>query len=238
MNYMINKKFLSLPPYISTSWDQIKAIRYQDSILIIDLVQNTSLSIPDLSHALVESIFVAHADFLQNEGKVAAQVSEGPQIQLASLLHSEEGNPAFEHFNTSMQHNPEMAHLPDFPEEVRNKIAAVAKVLIPHESPTLPQPEPHCNCPHCQIARAIHLGLETGTKLESVLSEEVVEIEELVDDEDLRFEQWQIESKGNHLYLVSNKLDLDEQYSVFLGDPVGCNCGKIGCEHILAVLNS
>ncbi|NGX33463.1 MAG: hypothetical protein K1060chlam4_01531, partial [Candidatus Anoxychlamydiales bacterium] len=40
------------------------------------------------------------------------------------------------------------------------------------------------------------------------------------------------------LYRVTNPLDENEHYSVFLKDPIGCTCGKKNCEHVKAVLNS
>ena len=43
---------------------------------------------------------------------------------------------------------------------------------------------------------------------------------------------------NDKLFTVINKLDQQEKYNVFLGEPVGCTCGKQGCEHMLAVLKS
>ncbi len=90
-------------------------------------------------------------------------------------------------------------------------------------SEAFPKPEPHCNCPHCQIARAMH-GIEKQ------------ELEEPVSDEDLKFRDWEIKQTGEKLYSVTNPIDPSEQYTVFLGEPVGCTCGHSHCEHIKSVL--
>ena len=48
----------------------------------------------------------------------------------------------------------------------------------------------------------------------------------------------EITQTGDKLFTVVNKLDPQENYHVYLGHPVGCTCGKQGCEHILVVLKS
>jgi len=62
--------------------------------------------------------------------------------------------------------------------------------------------------------------------------------EEEVSDEDLTFQDWEVKQEGDKLYLVTNPLDRDERYRVFLGKPLGCTCGKTNCEHIRMVLSS
>jgi hypothetical protein len=63
------------------------------------------------------------------------------------------------------------------------------------------------------------------------------EIEE-VSDEDLKFRDWEIKQTAEQLYTVTNPLDANEHYNVFLGSPLGCTCGDKNCEHIRAVLTS
>jgi hypothetical protein len=62
--------------------------------------------------------------------------------------------------------------------------------------------------------------------------------EEEVSPHELKFREWDIQQAGDKLYNVSNPFDKGEQYQVYLGNPVGCTCGKSKCEHIVAVLNS
>ncbi|HEY5259597.1 MAG TPA: hypothetical protein VIJ46_03040, partial [Rhabdochlamydiaceae bacterium] len=91
----------------------------------------------------------------------------------------------------------------------------------------LPNPEPNCNCMHCQVAKAFHQ--EVGP---------TIDIDEEVSSDDLKFRTWDINQTTDKLYLVTNPLDAKEQYNVFLGDPMGCTCGDNHCEHIRAVLSS
>ena len=63
-------------------------------------------------------------------------------------------------------------------------------------------------------------------------------MEEIVSDEELRFKTWEISQTNDKLYLVSNPIDANEHYSVYLGEPVGCTCGEKHCDHIRAVLSS
>jgi len=93
----------------------------------------------------------------------------------------------------------------------------------------IPKGEPHCNCPYCQIANAMQ-----GT----VSEVEEKEVEEEVTEDDLKFREWDIKQEGDKLYIVTNPLDADEHYQVFLGTPVGCTCGQKNCEHIRTVLSS
>jgi hypothetical protein len=132
----------------------------------------------------------------------------------------------------TMQHNPSNANAPDLPQEMLKKIAEMTK-MIGLEEMEANKPEPHCNCPHCQVARVIHKLPET------ILPKEPEEpIEDPIKEEDLHFENWMIHQLEEKLYTVTSKLDPNETYQVFLGSPVGCTCGKCGCEHILSVLKS
>ena len=124
---------------------------------------------------------------------------------------------------------------PDLPAEILEKIASIAKIIAPEDQNSLPKSEPHCNCFYCQVSRAIQAGLihhEAGAKPQEEPNEEPIS------DEDLSFQQWDILQASDNLYTVINRLDTQEKYNVFLGQPVGCTCGKLACEHILAVLKS
>lgn len=132
---------------------------------------------------------------------------------------------------TAIQHNPSQMNAPDIPQEVLDKIAGIAKVIAPTDPDAIPKAEPHCNCMHCQIARAIHNEMKAieVQQPEAVLDEEIK-------PEELNFCQWEIKATDENLYTVTNRLDTQEKYSVYLGHPVGCTCGKDNCEHIIAVL--
>ena len=105
---------------------------------------------------------------------------------------------------------------------------AIAKIISPSEELLLPKSEPGCNCFFCQIARALNPELSSSHTTD----------EPAIADEELQFQQWDIKQTGEKLYSVINRLDEHEKYNVYLGHPIGCTCGKQGCEHILAVLKS
>lgn len=243
----VTSKFISIPPYISTSWSQVYALYMQENRLVIRLTDGTTIQVPDLQQGEIEAVFTAHAAFTEglSEENKSLRESFPSNFQRAapnpSTLNSflgQNNEVASMHFNldnmesfsSALLHNPAQANMPDLPAEIVAKIAAIAKIIAPGEIQNMPKPEAHCNCPHCQIARAIH-GTENQEKKE-------LKEEEIVDDLDLSFRQWEIVQTGDKLYSVTNCLDLLEKYSVYLGEPVGCTCGVSGCEHILAVLKS
>lgn len=244
----INSKIFNLPPYISTSWNKVAALHMNGSVLVVTLAHGEIINIPGLQPELIETIFNAHATFLEQESirdPIQPQTPTGPAKTLhpfaQALMNAEQGMDlpfrfgfsTFDGFGSALQHNPAQANAPDLPKEILQKITDIAKIVAPEDPAAIPKPEPHCNCMHCQIAKAITSGLHLTTEQPQQLHEEPH-----VTDEDLTFQQWDIRQTGDKMYSVANKLDLNEKYSVYLGEPVGCTCGKPGCEHILAVLKS
>ena len=235
----INKKILSIPPYISTSWDHVLALKMKNSDLVVCLTDGHTIDIPGLKPEIVEAIFFCHASYLESQEKRQQQQSRSNHPFNFLETENEAASPfrfgfgTFDALGSSLQHNPSQANGPDLPQEVLSKITAIAKIVAPDSAVDIPKPEPKCNCIHCQIARAIQIGIN-GPEAQS----EEGEMEEEIKPEDLHFQQWEIEQSGDKLYTVINRLDAKERYSVFLGHPVGCTCGKQGCEHILAVLKS
>jgi hypothetical protein len=248
-----NDKYLSIPPYISTNWKNVKALQMSGKSLLITLSDDSNVSVPDLDLEEIEQIFQAHADYLETveyleKGRTNAPSDVFKQFPSFGALPGQQMEFPFkvglgstvEGLGATLQHNPEHANAPDMPPEILSKVASIAKIVAPeHGDMEIPKPEPHCNCPHCQIARAINEGL--GNPVKPFAGREKTgsdEIEEEVSDADLSFQQWNIDQAGDKLYVVSNKLDSDEKYHVYLGEPVGCTSGKEGCEHIVAVLHS
>jgi len=241
----INDKILSLPPYISTSWDQVSTLRMKGNHLSITLKGGDSIDIPTLTSETIEKIFKAHADYLEletqeNYSKTKENLSFNKQL-LAQTLFTQDtrdlpfrfGISGMEGMNAVLQHNPEQSDAPDIPEPILRKISAIAKIVGPEETSTLPEAEPNCNCVYCQLTRAISgKGIETTQK---PIEEEQ---EEIISHEELTFQQWDIAPSGEKLFTVTNRLDAHEKYNVYLGSPVGCTCGNQSCEHIVAVLKS
>lgn len=219
----INQQILSIPPYISTSWDEVQSIFLDKDGLIILLKNNLKIRIPIKDDTLLNQVFEGHRKYLETKTlppKPKDSISFGFPLNL----------PKFEDIDSlgaAMRHNPAQADSADLPKEVLNKIASVAKALGLQEQDNLPEAQPHCNCMHCQLARA--MSGETN---------QIGENEEVVTDEDLQFRDWDIVQETDDLYIVTNPLDNKEQYNVFLGNPIGCTCGKNNCEHIRSVLNS
>lgn len=249
MKIKISEKIICIPPYISTTWDQIAFLQSQPNVetgkctLLLHLANSTVIKIPELDHSLVEIAFSAHIQYLEKAHPLkmeeAAQKNAIPglfspnmnispdqiaafQIKLAS------GNP-MEGLENAFQHNPNQANTPQLPKELIEKIAAIAKILTNGDTGSFPKPEPHCNCVHCQVARSIHNISQ---------DEEEKTGEDEVTEEDLKFRSWEILQTSDKLYTVTNPIDPKEQYNVYLGSPVGCTCGHSHCEHIKAVLSS
>lgn len=238
----INQKILSVPPYISTSWKNVLSLhldrRENRPILVIGLVNGSTIEIPNLEVAEMEAIFNAHQKYLELEvqsppiqnGASSPTVLPAVNLDNSATLLRFPISFGIEGFNMGnlLQHNSEASDSPDMPKEVLDKIASISKTIGFENSDNLPKAEPHCNCMHCQIMRALHEEKEN----------DLVQMEEEISDHDLKFRDWDINQTGDKLYIVSNPLNSSEHYNVFLGNPVGCTCGERNCEHIRAVLNS
>jgi hypothetical protein len=231
----INNKIFSLPPYLSTSWVNITALHLNGSTLVVHLVEGEIINIPNLKSELIEMIFEAHASFLEEKNKQDSGGRKGYSFQEMEFPFKF-GIGATDGLGTVLQHNPTQANLPPLPSDVLEKIKSIAKIIAPEDITLIPKPEPHCNCMHCQIARTINQGLG----LADLYNKDEKSAEELVKDDELKFQQWEIKPMNDNdkLYIVTNRLDPHESYNVYLGHPLGCTCGKEGCEHIVAVLKS
>jgi hypothetical protein len=244
----ITSQILSIPPYISTSWRNIASLHVESQetslVLIVTLLNGTRIEIPYLQAPMIETIFAAHARFLEQDQKPVPSkalpknpfnFSLGNEQVLALELPFKNSLADSEGFGTLLQHNPQQADSPDLPTEVLEKITQIVKSIGIDDPNVLPKAEPHCNCMRCQIARAMQAGAngdETGNhnKEES--------LEEVVSDEDLKFKTWDVVQTDDNLYIVTNPLDEKEHYNVYLGEPIGCTCGENHCEHIRAVLHT
>ena len=234
----INDKILSLPPYISTSWSYVKSIQMKGPFLVIILIGGETINIPNLKSETVEQIFSAHASYLEKSTEIQSH-SFGQSMMSAENgeLPFKFGIGSMDGMGNPLMHNPAQKDAPDIPKPILQKIAAIAKIISPEDMVSMPKAEPHCNCLHCQIVRTISSVVEP----ESLLKEEQIELikhEDVVNDDELNFQQWEIFQTGDKMFNVTNRLDTQEKYSVYLGYPVGCTCGKSSCEHIVAVLKS
>lgn len=238
MKIKITEKVLCIPPYISTTWDKIAFLQSEENTetklltLILHLHDNHQIKIPNLDSSIVDIAFSAHLKYLENY----LNPSKDQASRLTSLLNGVNPEQIIglpirfgEGLESALQHNPAQANMPDMPQEILNKITAITKILSNGDPTPFPKPEPHCNCFHCQVARVLHGINKDDTENSS---------EEPITEEDLKFKTWDILQCGDKLYTVTNPLDTKEQYSVYLGSPLGCTCGLANCEHIRAVLTS
>lgn len=220
----ITPKILSIPPYLSTTWKNISSLHMKeegDTFTLIVLLQNrVQIEVPGLNKETIDEIFEAHA-------RSAEEVTVIPNPLESPFNFSVPVKPdgSFDALTTSMQHNPEQADLPLIPPDVLKKITMIARAFGLEETSSLDKPIPDCNCVYCQVTRAFH-------------GEDPVEQVEEISTEDLKFRDWEVKQTGEQLYSVTNPLEINEQYNVFLGTPLGCTCGNKNCEHIRAVLNT
>lgn len=220
----INNQILSIPPYISTSWQNVASLHVSkegdDFVLIISLLTNQMIRVPNLTEAEIHHIFQTHTKVLEKQldTKEIIGTTFGFPIKMGYEILDGAGS--------FLQHNSKQAGAKDLPKEFLEKIANLAKIVDFEGSvENFMKAEPHCNCPYCQIARALE-----GKILEMH--------EEEVTSEDLQFREWDIEQMNEKVYVVTNPLDKQEKYQIYLGKPIGCTCGNSHCDHIRAVLES
>ncbi len=268
----ITPKIFHLPPYLSTAWSDVRAIYHKDGMLTILLLNGHSIEIPKIDDEIKQQIFSAHASFLQEKQEVKplplpnikSQLSLPfqvfhlktpldipPHIAVDSLLAEIMNHTpptmrmqldSMETIANSMQHNPKQANTPDIPQEILHKIAQVAKIVVSNDIESIPPPEPHCNCPHCQIARVIHKDTKYTEESEGLTAKEELPSQN-APSQDLTLQGiWEIQELGKETYTVKSRSNPSETYSVTLkgslGNTFGCTCGQFGCEHLIAVLKS
>jgi hypothetical protein len=237
---LINREVFSLPPYISTSWGHVTALFMLEDVLVVSLNDGSNIHIPRLAQALLERIFTAHASHLEEQSKREEQAGETNSHLFEMPLRMSFSQ--LEGLSTALQHNFEQSDTPDLPPEMLHKISSIAKIAGLHDPQQLPKPEPHCNCVHCQIARAMQSSLqdedenEEATPVTTTAIPSVEKIPAVTENDE---SSWLVEQNEDQLYTVTHRNNESLNYKVYLGsEQVGCNCGIHGCEHILAVLRS
>jgi len=225
----ITSKVLSIPPYISTTWGNVSSLHVKEELgtyrLIVLLKDGPQVEIPNLDRGAIDAIFNAHAQFTEERAleTLPRKVVEDSPISFSLPLKGDGDGNVIEAFGPTTQHNPDQADLPPLPPNVLKKIGVIASAFGVESLPSLPKAEPGCNCIYCQVMNAVQeAGLE----------------EEEISEDDLKFRDWEIRKTTDKLYIVTNPIDQNEHYSVFLGEPIGCTCGSKNCEHVRAVLNT
>jgi len=231
----INSAILSIPPYISTSWKNVASLhlKYNETkpVVVVTLLNGSEVEVPNLDKETIDAIFNTHSEILEKDASLRSpsEPFSGQPLMGFNLPFNMQSS-SFENFATLLQHNVEQKDAPDLPKEVLAKVGSLSKALGIDDPHLIAAAEPHCNCPYCQIARAMHVEL--------IKEEGEEKSEELITEQDLKFRDWNVRQSAEKLYLVTNPIDNKEYYNVFLGDAIGCTCGQKNCEHIRAVLNS
>lgn len=226
----ITPKIFSVPPYLSTTWKNISSLHVKEEggafRLVVVMHDGPVVEIPGLGRSDIHTIFEAHARFAEADSEEQHPVKTEESLSF-TLPFMKDGKQLSESFGASAQHNPDQSDLPPLPEAVLKKISAIAQAFGADTLPNFPKAEPDCNCMYCQVMRAV--------QGENVLP---AEIEEEVTAEDLKFRNWEVRQTADKLYIVTNPIDQNENYSVYLGEPIGCTCGSKSCEHVRAVLST
>lgn len=248
----INPRFINLPPLLSLAWDQVASIHMEEELLVVTLVSGSSIELPNLPTEIIQRIFAAHCFYLRHTpARQVAQSStpinskeqqkscspSGDTVANGSeqIAEIRVGFTSLDGMGSALQHDPSMSQAPDIPQEILNKIAAVSKILAPDESDILAKAEPNCNCMYCQIIRTIQSELH---KSHDKNEKPEIDEEQIVTDEELTFQEWDIKQDGEKLFSVISRSEPNKRYHVHLGEPIGCTCGDVGCDHIIAVLKS
>ncbi len=237
----ISAKIFSIPPYISTRWEYVASLRVAEDLLIVTLKDGTICSIPHLQKDVIDQIFTHHAESAEaanHQRDELSQLLEGMRSgfkELVSML-SKLGANALSSLGKALEHDPANANLPELPPDMVKKVQMLLNIIPQEDILAMPEGEPGCHCMYCQINRILREAiLNKRTSTPDILAEEETEA---VEEKDLQFSEWIVEPIKDKLYRVVNKLSPQEEYRVFLGDPIGCTCGKPHCEHVLAVLKS
>jgi len=226
----ITSKVLSIPPYISTTWSNISSLHVKEELgtfrLIILLSDGPQVEIPNLDRQTIDAIFNAHAKSTEELtiGIQTRKALEEVPLSFSLPMKTDGEGGMIEAFGPATQHNPEQADLPPLPPGVLKKISAIASAFGVESLSNLPKAEPDCNCIYCQVMNAVHGEAQAE--------------EEEITEEDLKFRNWDVKQTADKLYSVTNPIDTNEHYSVFLGEPIGCTCGQKNCEHVHVVLKT
>ncbi len=237
----ITPKIFSVPPYLSTQWENVSSLRVSEDLLLVTLKDGANCVIPNLPKETIDQIFSYHAESIEAATQQKEDVSallEGMRKGFKDLvtMMSKLGANTIASLGKALEHDPRNANLPPLPPEMVEKVKLLHNIIPQEDVIAMPEAEPNCNCMYCQINRI----LRGGARVEEAPKPDLItnEPSEAVEEKDLEFSEWVVEPIADKLYRVTNKLDPKEEYRVFLGDPIGCTCGKPHCEHVLAVLRS
>jgi len=123
----INNKIFSIPPYISTCWNNVSALHMKGATLIVSIIDGDTIEIPGLDAATTENIFNTHANFLEQDGQ---EFISRPAHQMlppfSDLLRPDQkiDTPfrltisTLDELGSVLHHNSAQANSPDIPHQI------------------------------------------------------------------------------------------------------------------------
>lgn len=235
----LTPKIFSIPPYISTRWEFVLSLRVTDEVLVVTLKDGTICTIPNLPKETIDQIFTLHTEAEESQDRERENLQpllESMKTGFKDLMQmlSKLGSGSAGSLGKAIEHDPSNSNLPELPPDMIKKVQVLLNVIPKEDILSMPKNVPGCHCMYCQINRILRQSIESDEGGEPDLLSE----SEPVEEKDLQFSEWIVEPLEDKLYKVTSALNHTEEYRVFLGDPIGCTCGKPRCEHILAVLRS
>lgn len=234
----INSNVISIPPYITTSWENVNVINVEidkdkKKILIISLESGDQIKIPELSDEDIHNVtssfesfiektsneqnFVDHNSMISGLTEVFQQFINDGKTSQATMSQS----PGIGVVKVPLGHSALHSNMPIFdPESLRNIIKTIKAIGEGRNLFEKGEYQECCNCIYCQACKFLQ-----EEKTENELKEENLEFAS----------SWNVEEVNSNEYLVSNK-ENNSTFNVKLEPSVACSCGSNKCEHIRIVL--
>jgi len=227
----VTKRMLHLPPYISTSWENVIALHMEqdedsdDPLLVVTLSGGVQICIPDLREEMVQDLFALHAQILTMSGAEASEEA----LKFTGDFHFAR-NPwePREVLQMLMRHQPSLRDEPPMPQAIINKLQSIGQLLDRDILKRLKPPLEGCNCPFCQVHRAVLTDLYD----DEVTAEELP----TAPPEEVHSGEWVIQSEDQSTFTVFAEHAPQTRFRVCLSDTISCTCGLPNCDHVKAVL--
>lgn len=226
----INKNMLSIPPYITTTWDNITCVQacvVQDEFVDIKicLADGEKVEVPHVPEKIFNKIRDEYEKFIESSsintpadlGGIAsgiADIFQGANRELPAIGRGENvgviGFPVSGH--------PRQHH--EAPVLGKEALRQITKTL--GEKAFEGEYITKCNCIYCQSCRFVQdkKNKESGEK-------------------PLEFsDAWLVEEVGTDKFIVRDKMKESNVFTVYLKPKIICSCGSNVCEHIKATLFS
>ncbi len=131
----VNEKIISIPPFISTHWNNVATIHMKGTILLVTLIDGDTISIPSLTPSAVETIFHFHALHLEQVASIAnatdnRKTPERGFIEQILEIPFRVGIGAIDGFSSSiMQHTSQQSEMPNLPKEFLDKVSEIVRTV-------------------------------------------------------------------------------------------------------------